>query len=159
MRGLHKLFALPVALAALAATAFAAAGPGAVQGAGASMTPASIAVAFEWAIDVQRAQAGLPTLYVSPVMSAQAANWSSVMAATGDLAEDPNSQAAIASFDPSWEEWGENVGVGPTPEAIEAAFVASPPHLANMLGNFTHMGVGVVIDGGGRIWVTERFYR
>jgi uncharacterized protein YkwD len=36
--------------------------------------------------------------------------------------------------------------------------MASPPHRANILGNFTHMGVGVVIANG-RFWVTERFYR
>jgi uncharacterized protein YkwD len=123
------------------------------------MTPASIALAFEWAIDVVRAQADLPALYVDPVMSVQASEWSSEMAFNGALAEDPDPQAAIASYDPSWQAWGENVGVGPTPESIEAAFMASPPHRANMLGNYTHMGVGVVTDASGRVWVTERFYR
>jgi uncharacterized protein YkwD len=37
--------------------------------------------------------------------------------------------------------------------------MASPPHRANILGNYSHMGVGVAIDGSGRVWVTERFYQ
>jgi uncharacterized protein YkwD len=81
-----------------------------------------------------------------------------LMAFTGTLAEDPNSQAAIAAYVPNWQLWGENVGVGPTPQSVEAALMASPPHRANILGNFTHMGVGVVIANG-HFWVTERFYR
>ena len=122
------------------------------------MTPQNIAVAFEWATDVERAAHGLAPLYVDSVENAQAYNWSSLMAFTGTLAEDPNSQAAIASYDPNWQAFGENVGVGATPQSIEAALMASPPHRANILGSYTHMGVGVVIANG-RIWVTERFYR
>jgi uncharacterized protein YkwD len=122
------------------------------------MGPAALTLAFEWAVEVERAQRGLPALYVDSVESAQAANWSSLMAFTGKLAEDPNSTAAIASYDPNWQGWGENVGVGPTPQSTEAAFMASPPHRANILGNFTHVGVGVVVTDG-KIWVTERFYR
>ena len=88
------------------------------------MTPASIAVAFEWAIDVTRAQASLPALYVDPVISAEATEWSIEMASTGQLAEDPDPQAQLESYDPNWQAWGENVGVGSSPEALEDAFVA-----------------------------------
>jgi uncharacterized protein YkwD len=158
MRGIRKVLAVALALAALAAAAFAAAGPSGAPSGTAQMTPASVALAFEWAIDIERAHNGLPALYVDGVENAQAVNWSSLMAFTGTLAEDPNSQAAIASYDPNWRAWGENVGVGPTPQSVEAAFMASPPHRANILGNYTHMGVGVVMTNG-RIWVTERFYR
>ena len=122
------------------------------------MSPATVEVAFEWAIDVERAQHGLGPLIVDGVENAQALSWSSLMAFTGKLAEDPNTQAAIASYDPNWQAFGENVGVGPTPQSIEAALMASPPHRANILGNYTHVGVGVVIANGS-IWVTERFYR
>jgi uncharacterized protein YkwD len=158
MRGKWKVLAVPVALATLATTAFAALGPSPAPSTTTAMTAGSVALAFEWAIDIERAHAGLPALFVDPVESAQAVSWSSLMAFTGTLAEDPNSQASIASYDPNWQAWGENVGVGPTPQSVEAAFMASPPHRANMLGNYTHMGIGVVI-GPGRIWVTERFYR
>ena len=158
MRGLPKGIAIVVALAALAATTFAAAGPFSGSTSMTSMTPGSLGLAFEWAIDVERAQVGLPPLAVDMVETAQADNWSSLMAFTGKLAEDPNMSADIASYDPNWRQWGENVGVGPTPQSIEAAFMASPPHRANILGNFTHVGVGIVVANGS-IWVTERFYR
>jgi uncharacterized protein YkwD len=158
MRGLRKFVALLAALAAVAATAFAAAGPTSAPTFNASMTPSTVALAFEWAIDVERGQRGLGALNIDQVENAQALNWSSLMAFTGTLGEDPNSQAAIASYQPNWRAFGENVGVGATPQSIEAALMASPPHRANILGNYTHVGVGVVIANG-RIWVTERFYR
>lgn len=158
MRGLPRFIAAVVALALIAIAAFAAEGPGAAPTFTAAMTPTEVAVAFEWAIDVERSHAGLPGLVVDQVETAQALSWSSLMALTGTLAEDPGSSAAIAAYDPGWQQWGENVGVGSSPESIEAALMASPPHRANILGEYTHMGVGVVIDNG-RVWVTERFYR
>jgi hypothetical protein len=118
MRGLHKVLAVLVALAALAAAAFAAAGPGVAPVSTAAMTPASVALAFEWAIDFERGQRGLPALVVDAVETTQAAKWSTLMAFTGTLAEDPNSQAAIAAYVPNWQLWGENVGVGPTPQSV-----------------------------------------
>jgi len=157
MRGFQKLVALFAALAALAGTAFAAAGPTSPPSFNASISPGTVALAFEWAIDVERGQHGLGPLVIDAVENAQALNWSSLMAFTGTLAEDPNTMAAIASYQPNWRAVGENVGVGATPQSIEAAFMASPPHRANILGNYTHVGVGVVLANG-RLWVTERFY-
>jgi uncharacterized protein YkwD len=158
MRGLQRFVAAVVALAAVAAAAFAADGPGSGTSPNAAMTPAQVALAFEWAIDVERSAHGLPHLQVDFVESVSALNWSSLMAMTGTLAEDPSTRASIAAYDPAWQAFGENVGVGPTPEAIEAALMASPPHRANILGNFTHMGVGAVIANG-TVWLTERCFR
>jgi uncharacterized protein YkwD len=53
---------------------------------------------------------------------------------------------------------GENVGIGPDVVAIHQAFVASPEHHRNIADPaFTHAGVGVFVDGGGRIWTTHIF--
>ncbi|HVM64359.1 MAG TPA: CAP domain-containing protein [Acidimicrobiales bacterium] len=145
---------------AFAATVFApsllAASPASAAAPGVSPT---IAMEFEWAIEVVRTQRGLPPLAIDPSVANGAQEWSGGMALFDTLVHDLKFSSELATIDPGWQAEGENVGVGGTPQSIEAAFVASPPHLANMLGNFTHMGVGVFVDGAGRIWVTERFYR
>jgi len=147
-----------IAIAALAAGAFAATGPVGSSGGPTAMNATTMTVAFEWAINVERGHRGLPVLDIDPVESSQALSWSTLMAFTGTLAEDPRAPAAIAAYDPSWKQESENVGVGVTPQSIEAAFMASAPHRDNILGAYTHVGVGVVIANG-RLWVTERFYR
>jgi uncharacterized protein YkwD len=51
---------------------------------------------------------------------------------------------------------GENVGYGNSLEELLAAFMASPPHAHNILGDFDRTGVGVVrVDG--VYWLTELF--
>jgi uncharacterized protein YkwD len=81
------------------------------------------------------------------------------MALFGTLVHDRLWASELSAINPVWQAEGENIGVGPTPQSIWAAFMGSPEHLANILGNYTHMGVGAFIDGTGRIWVTQRFYR
>ena len=122
-------------------------------------TPATVAVAFEWAIDVERTSRGLPPLVPDATISGEAQLWSGGMGLFGTLVHDHNFSAEIAAADPGWRAAGENVGEGPSPGSVEAAFMASPEHRANILGDYTHMGVGVFIDGSGIVWVTERFYR
>ena len=122
------------------------------------MSASTMAVVFEWAIDVERARYGLDPLAVDPAVSGQAQTWSGGMALYNTLVEDRSYGAELTAAIPSWHVAAENVGVGSTASIVESAFMASAPHRANVLGNFTHMGVGVVIDGSGQIWVTERFY-
>jgi uncharacterized protein YkwD len=123
------------------------------------MSASDIAVAFEWAMDVERGRHGLAALVADPTVSQQAAVWSRGMAMFQTLAEDRYYAAELSAAAPNWRWSGENVGVGPTASSVQAAFMASPPHRANVLGNYTHVGVGVFVDGSGKIWVTERFYR
>jgi hypothetical protein len=122
-------------------------------------SPRTIALAFEWAIDIERGAHGLAPLSVDPDVANQAQAWSGGMALYGTLAHDRSFGAELATADPSFRSGGENVGVGPSPGSVEQAFMASPPHRANILGSYSHMGVGVAIDGSGRVWVTERFYQ
>lgn len=123
------------------------------------MSPRAIALAFEWAIDVERGARGLAPLSVDPDVANQAQAWSGGMALYDTLAHDRSFGAELAASDPNFRGGGENVGVGPSPASVEEAFMASPPHRANILGSYSHMGVGVAIDSSGRVWVTERFYQ
>lgn len=52
----------------------------------------------------------------------------------------------------------ENIADGQnTARAVVDAWINSPEHRANMLGAVTHIGVGRVKDGAGRIWWTQHF--
>ena len=53
--------------------------------------------------------------------------------------------------------WGENVGYGYTPATLETAFMASAPHRANILGQYTQVGVGAATGSNGMLWVTVDF--
>ena len=56
-----------------------------------------------------------------------------------------------------WQAVGENVGVGPSVEAIHQKLMESPSHRDNILsGRFTEVGVGVVVDGAD-LWVVQVF--
>ena len=154
-RALRVVIALATAAVVVGGAAMGTAAPAA---AAPNTMSAQLAYDFEWAIDVERAQVGLGPLVVDPVVSQQALEWSGGMALFNTLVEDRLYVAEMSSAVPAMSRYGENVGVGPTAASVEAAFMASPPHRANMLGNYTHMGVGVFVAGNGMVWVTERFY-
>ena len=60
----------------------------------------------------------------------------------------------------NWTTIGENVGEGPSEAMIENAFMHSAPHRANILNpRYTQLGVGIVEDSHGDVWVTEDFRR
>jgi uncharacterized protein YkwD len=57
-----------------------------------------------------------------------------------------------------WSTVGENVGVGSSVATIHAALLASPGHYRNLADpGFTHVGIGVYVDGGGRTWTAHVF--
>jgi uncharacterized protein YkwD len=146
------------AVAAAVASLLGAPGRAAADPRPAGVAPA-IAAEFVYAIEVVRGQRGLPALIPDASVSAGAQEWSGGMALFNTLVHDRQFGTELSANDPSWQVEGENVGVGPSPQSVHAAFMASPEHLANILGNYTHVGVGVFVDGTGRVWVTERFYR
>lgn len=56
----------------------------------------------------------------------------------------------------NWNRLGENVGYGGDVDSLHKAFMDSPSHRANVLGNFRHVGIGVKTDGD-IMWVTIIF--
>lgn len=53
---------------------------------------------------------------------------------------------------------GENVGYGGSLDQLLQAFLDSPPHRQNLLGQWRKTGVGVY-EQDGRVWITQLFYR
>src|SRR5262245_55599030 len=121
--------------------------------------PASAAV-FR-AVNQDRANAGLPPLSHSPKLTNLAGTWSWQMSQDNSL-HHQNLAGVLYSADyRAFHTLGENILVGPgsfSPEQIEAAWMNSPPHRANILsGNFNVMGVGVFRGPDGRLWATIDF--
>lgn len=90
--------------------------------------------------------------------TAKAQRWSERMASTGVLEHTGGGTKLDPSGLPRWCSVGENVGYGPSVAAVHDAFLRSPSHKANMLGNFDRVGVGVATKGR-TVWVTEIYYR
>lgn len=137
--------------------------------AGGWSVPASVAeaaggpdAAFVDEINRERATAGLPELRVDLTVTAVAAAWSGVMAAEGRMYHNPGLAEQIVG---PWQRLGENVGYtiksGAAPEELvgrlHTAFMESPRHRANVLGDWTHLGVGVVVTPDNTMWVTVDF--
>ncbi len=112
---------------------------------------------FVGRVNGARSGRGLGTLSTDGELTAIARRWSQRMANDNRLSHNPNLSREVTQ---DWEKLAENVGVGPSVEDIHNAFMNSAPHRANILdGALTHIGVGVVVDPSGQIWVTQVFMR
>ena len=76
------------------------------------------------------------------------------MAANGGL-----SHSDVGSLLGKWSAVGENIGVGYSVSSLFGAFVDSPQHESNLVGDFTHVGIGVYQDADGALWTTHVFAR
>ena len=104
---------------------------------------------------------GLPPLTWSPKLSNTAGCWADQMARVGSLYHQ-NLGALINSADYwGYHTMGENILVGPagmSASAVEAAWMNSAPHRANILSRaFNVVGIGYVRGLDGRIWAVQDF--
>jgi hypothetical protein len=101
-----------------------------------------------------RASKGLSVLPVSGSLASEARTHSQAMASSNSLYHSTADQ-----YPGNWIGLGENVGVGPTCNDVQQAFLASPHHYENIVDpKWTSIGIGVVpsSDGTG-LWVTVAF--
>lgn len=103
-------------------------------------------------INSHRSANGLSALSRNSSLDAEARAWSQQMATQGSL-----SHSDLGRFLPPWTSVGENVAVGGSVSSIFGGLTASSGHNANMLGDFTHLGVGVWVDSSGTLWTTHVF--
>ncbi|MBV8161214.1 MAG: CAP domain-containing protein [Acidimicrobiia bacterium] len=107
-------------------------------------------------INQDRAQAGLGPLQMSSQLNAEAQSWTNHMISTGDFQDDPGFASCFSL--PGCVAAGSNVAEGfSTVQAMNAALMASPPHRANILGDYNLVGVGVAAASNGALWCTEDF--
>lgn len=106
-------------------------------------------------INASRASSGLGPLAMDPSLSNIARGHSSQMAAAGNIFH----TADLAHATPGgWQTLGENVGMGPRVDTLHQAFMQSPGHRANVMGDYDRVGIGIVY-GGDTIFVTEMFWK
>ena len=120
----------------------------------ASADAASDESTFVTKINALRASKGIGPLSVDVRLQTIARSWSSQMAGANTLSHNPSYTAQAPS---TWTKLGENVGYGPSVDAVATAFVNSPAHYANLVDPaFNAVGIGVVWSGS-NLWVTEDF--
>lgn len=115
-------------------------------------------------INNARTSAGLPALAVHPALIAAGRSWAGKMLAASSAAgtsgclisHNPDLRTAVAA---SWRKLGENVGCGDVPVGdLHQKFMDSPAHRANIMDpEFDTIGIGIVFDASGMMWVTEQF--
>lgn len=103
--------------------------------------------------NAERLRRGIPALREDSGLDSIAYRHSQEMAAKGTIWHDTSTQRASQP----WIAYGENVGMGPTLDAVHQAFMNSPEHRQNILEPFfKEMGAGVA-GRGGVVYVTEIF--
>lgn len=104
-------------------------------------------------VNADRAAAGLKPLRVDVALADVARTHSGRMSQAGTIFHNQNLASEVTG---PWLLLGENVGVGPNVPDLHRAFMASTYHRENVLGDFTAVGVGIVMNGE-TIYVTEVF--
>ena len=106
-------------------------------------------------INGERSSAGLAPLteYWDIEDDAQAQTARQIAAGTIFHTED------LAGVTSGWQALGENVGVGPSMSRLHDAFMASPGHRANVLGNYNYIGLFADQDSVGQTYITIIFMR
>ena len=110
-------------------------------------------------LNAERTKAGLAPLTFDGAIVPIAREWSARMSATNVLSHRPDLRAQIESrVTRDWSRIGENVGRGGDVGGLHVAFMNSPGHRANVLGDYNRVGIGVVVNGS-TVWVTFNFLK
>lgn len=109
---------------------------------------------FASRINSYRGSQGASSLSRDGSLDSYARSWAKQLSENGGL-----SHSNIGSLLPPWNSVGENVAMGGSVGAVFDALVASSGHRQNMLGDFTHVGIGVWRDGDGTLWTAHVFAR
>ncbi len=106
-------------------------------------------------LNAERTSRGLAALQSHWDLVDDAEAHSNLMMDTGNLHHNPN----LGGVTSGWVALGENVGVGPSVNSIHHSFMNSSGHRGNILGDFTHVGIGAVRESENKLWVTVVFMK
>ncbi|GAB3030545.1 hypothetical protein GCM10027052_03440 [Parafrigoribacterium mesophilum] len=105
-------------------------------------------------VNQERAANGLPALARNPSIEAVAVNWANQMAASGTMKHNPSFSSQIPA---GWTAAAENVAQGqPTAQRMHSDWMNSAGHRANILGDYTDIGIAF-ISVNGTTWGVEDF--
>lgn len=106
-------------------------------------------------INTSRASNGLAPLETYWDLTDDARAHSTRMMQRGEL----HHNKSLSSVTDVWRKLGENVGIGIDLNSLHGAFMASPSHRGNILGDYNYVGVGIETDARGGMWVTIVFMK
>lgn len=105
-------------------------------------------------VNQARAAEGLGPLKKNTAMDTVATKWANQMATNQAMTHNPNYSSQMPA---GWTRAGENVARGyATPEAVHTAWMNSPGHRANIMGDFTDIGISF-ITAKGSTWAVQNF--
>lgn len=108
-------------------------------------------------LNQSRVSAGLAPLKRNAAMDGVALRWAQQMSSNRLMSHNPSYGSEIPG---GWSRAGENVATNfPSPTAMNTGWMNSPPHRANILGDFTDVGIAYFVDGNGVSWGVEDFGR
>ena len=96
---------------------------------------------FLSAINSTRASAGLGSLKMDGGLQSHARKHTADMIAANDLYHSSSGELRGAAGS-GWSKLGENVGRGGSVSSLHRAFLDSPSHRANILGDYNYVGIG-----------------
>jgi len=100
-----------------------------------------------------RAEAGTTPLVRNAALDKVASDWAYQQWKNGAMSHNPNYSTQIPA---GWSHAGENVASGYTYDTVVQAWVNSPEHYRNLVGDYTDLGVGYYQGPDGtRYWVQE----
>jgi uncharacterized protein YkwD len=135
--------------------------PSAISAPAATQDPQSLGVAGDptaegvfWIyVNNVRASLGTAPLRYDARLQVYAQQQAQAMAATGQLFH-----CNLAPLLGTWSAAAENVGYGPSADAINQSLSASPTHYQNLTSpTYNAIGVGVAYDASGRMWTSHLF--
>ncbi len=119
--------------------------------------------AFVEAINASRAQHGLGALTLNTELRDISRGWTVRLVEDQRLSHNPS---YTQQYTGEWERMAENVGytswrgsAQATVARMHDAFMNSSGHRANILGDHNQVSVGVLYDGGDKLWVTVNFLK
>lgn len=119
----------------------------------AALADSSISAQYLARMNQERGEDGRAALGWRSDLADIAQSWAEHMASTQDLAHNPDLTRQVRN----WEVVGENVGVGPTLDDLDHAFMRSAEHRDNILDSaYTEVGIGSVATNGA-IWIVIDF--
>ncbi|MGH8914206.1 MAG: CAP domain-containing protein [Acidimicrobiia bacterium] len=108
-------------------------------------------------INATREANGLSPLQIDGGLRSHARNHTQDMIDAGEIFHSSESELRAAGGS-GWERIGENVGRGQSPSSLHSAFMDSPSHRQNILGDFNYVGVGTG-SSDGYLYVTVVFMK
>lgn len=106
-------------------------------------------------INAERSAAGLAPLSVDKTIAGHARKHTEEMLAAGTSYH----TADLRGVASGWSKLGENVGRAPTVASLHHSFMSSAGHKKNVLGDYTHIGVGTGVSEHGLVFATVVFMK